>query len=252
MDDVSVEVALECLEARPGPSLEELVLYVAEHLLRGPVVDAVALARHALHHSCPREAVAPSGLLVLPSHVRVQDGCRALGHLRQELVEQLVLLGHVRMSRGGPGDDLLAREVVDRGEVGLAPGLPELGDVGAHLLPGPVGPEVAPDDVLERPADLPLVRVVPVVVGLSADAAAYAHLAHHLQHGLVGYDGSLLGAQGHGYLAVAAPVGGAREYLGRGLPELGPRGRLRMRERLVVARPGQPGRLQQIGEGVAP
>ena len=91
-----------------------------------------------------------------------------------------------------------------------------------------------------------------MVVGLSADAAAYAHLAHHLQHGLVGYDGSLLGAQGHGYLTVTAPVGGAREYLGRGLPELGPRGRLRMRERVVVARPGQPGRLQQIGEGAAP
>lgn len=37
------------------------------------------------------------------------------------------------MQRRGPGDDLLAAEVVDRREVGLAPGLLELGDVGAHL-----------------------------------------------------------------------------------------------------------------------
>ncbi len=65
----------------------------------------------------------PPGLLVLPAHVRVQDRPGALGHLGHELVEQLVLLGHVGMQRRGPGDDLLAAEIVDRREVGLAPGL---------------------------------------------------------------------------------------------------------------------------------
>lgn len=50
----------------------------------------------------------------------------------------------------------LLPEVVDRREVGLAPGLLELGDVGAHLFPRPVGGEVAPDDVLEGLSDLAL------------------------------------------------------------------------------------------------
>lgn len=161
-----------------------------------------------------------------------------------------MLLSHVGVQRRGPGDDLLAAEVVDRREVGLAPGLLELGDVGAHLLPRPVGGEVAPDDVLEGLSDLAPVRVVPVVVGLAADPAADAHLAHHLQHGLVGYAHAPLGAQAHGDLPVAAPVGGAREYLGGGLPELGPGGSLRVRQRVVVAGPGHAGALQQAPQPV--
>lgn len=252
MDDVFVQVSLEVFEARPFSSAKELVLHMAEHLLRRAVVDAVALPGHALHHAGLLQPLAPPGLLVLPAHVRVQDRPGALGHLGHELVEQLVLLGHVGMQRRGPGDDLLAAEIVDRREVGLAPGLLELGDVGAHLLPRPVGGEVPADDVLEGLSDLAPVRVVPVVVGLAADPAADAHLAHHLQRRLVGYAHALLGAQAHGDLPVAAPVGGAREYLGGGLPELGPGGSLRVRQRVVVARPRQAGALEQVGEGVLP
>ena len=70
-------------------------------------------------------------------------------------------LGHIGVQRRGPGDDLLAAEVVDWREV-CPPGLLELGEVGAHLLPRPVGPEVPADDVLEGFADLVLVGVVPV------------------------------------------------------------------------------------------
>ena len=250
MDHEVVEVRLEGLEVRPRPSAEELVLDVAEHLLRRAVVDAVALPGHALHHAGLLQPPAPTGLLVLPAHVRVQDRPGALGLPGHELVEQLVLLGHVGVQRRGPGDDLLAAEVVDRREVGLAPGLFELGDVGAHLFPRPVGGEVAPDDVLEGLSDLAPVRVVPVVVGLAADPAADAHLAHHLQHGLVGYAHAPLGAQAHGDLPVAAPVGRAREYLGGGLPELGPGGSLRVRQRVVVARPRQAGALQQAPQPV--
>ena len=200
MDHEVVEVRLEGLEVRPRPSAEELVLDVAEHLLRRAVVDAVALPGHALHHAGLLQPPAPTGLLVLPAHVRVQDRPGALGLPGHELVEQLVLLGHVGVQRRGPGDDLLAAEVVDRREVGLAPGLLELGDVGAHLLPRPVGGEVPADDVLEGLSDLAPVRVVPVVVGLAADPAADAHLAHHLQRRLVGYAHALLGAQAHGDL----------------------------------------------------
>ena len=252
MDDVFVEVSLEVLEAAPFPPPEELVLYVAEHLLGRPVVDAVALPGHALHHAGLLQPAAPPGLLVLPAHIGVQYRAGTLGLPGYELVEQLMLLGHVGVQRRGPSDDLLAAEVVDRREVGLAPGLLELGDVGAHLLPGPVGFEVPADDVFEGFADLAPVGVVPVVVGLAADPAADAHLAHHLEHGLVGYAHAPLGAQAHGYLAVPAPVGGAREYLGGRLPELGPRRRLRVRQRVVVARPCQTRAFQQFGQGVLP
>ena len=252
MDEICVEVSLEVFEAAPFPPPEELVLYMAEHLLGRPVVDAVALPGHALHHAGLLQPLAPPGLLVLPAHVRVQYRPGAIGFLRHEPVEQLMLLGHVGVQRRGPGDDLLAAEVVDRREVGLPPGLLELGDVGAHLPPRPVGGEVAPDDVLEGLSDLAPVRVVPVVVGLAADPAADAHLAHHLQHGLVGYAHAPLGAQAHGDLPVAAPVGGAREYLGGRLPELGPRRRLRVRQRAVVARPCQARAFQQVGQGVLP
>ena len=252
MDDVFVEVSLEVFEAEPFPPPEELVLHVAEHLLGRPVVDAVALPGHALHHAGLLQPAAPPGLLVLPAHIGVQYRAGTLGLPGYELVEQLMLLGHVGVQRRGPSDDLLAAEVVDRREVGLAPGLLELGDVGAHLLPRPVGGEVAPDDVLEGLSDLAPVRVVPVVVGLAADPAADAHLAHHLQHGLAGYAHAPLGAQAHGDLPVAAPVGGAREYLGGGLPELGPGGRLGVRKRVIVARPRQAGAFQQVNEWVLP
>ena len=171
----------------------------------------------------------------------MQDRSRFLGHLRQEPIEQLVLLGHVRVQRRGPGDDLLAAEVVDRREIGLAPRLLEPGDVGAHLLPGTGGFEVAADDVLEGLPDPPLVGVVPVVVGLATYPAAHAHLVHHLQHGLVGDDDSLLGAKAHGYLAMAASVGGAREDLAYSIPELGAGRSLGMGQRVAIARSGKPG-----------
>ena len=51
MDDVFVQVSLEVFEARPFSSAKELVLHMAEHLLRRAVVDAVALPGHALHHA---------------------------------------------------------------------------------------------------------------------------------------------------------------------------------------------------------
>ena len=55
-----------------------------------------------------------------------------------------------------------------------------------------------------------------MVIGLAADPAADTHLVHHLERRLVGYAHALLGSQAHGDLPVAAPVGGAREYLGGG------------------------------------
>ncbi|MGN0296808.1 MAG: family 1 glycosylhydrolase [Parafannyhessea sp.] len=115
----------------------------------------------------------------------------------------------------------------DEGGRGLAEGDPELGDVGAHLLPRAVRGEVAAEHVLEHLADGTPVGVVPVVVGLPPDAAPEAHLVHHPEHGLVRYAGA---------------VDGVRLRPGR---------RLGMGQRVVVARPGQPGGGQQVGEGVA-
>ena len=245
MGDVGVQVRFEGLEVGPRPSPEELVLDVAEDLLGRPVVDAVALPGHALDDPGAPQPPAPCGVLVLPAHVAVQDRFGALGHPLQQPVEQGELLRHVRAPRRGPRHDLLAAEVVHRREVRLAPGLLELRDVGAHLLPRAVGGEVAPHDVLEGLAHDALVRVVLMVVGLAADTAADPHLAHHLEHGLVGDARAQLAAQAHGHLAVAASVGRAREDLRHGLAQLGPGRPLRVRQRVVVAGPGQAGALQQ-------
>ena len=121
MDDAGIEISFERLEAGLLPAFEELVLDVAEHLLRRSVVDAVALAGHALHHASLLKPTAPTGLLVLPSHLRVQDGPGAIWLLGHQLVEQLVLLDHVGMQGDRPGDDLLGAKVVDRIEVGFSP-----------------------------------------------------------------------------------------------------------------------------------
>ena len=189
-------------------------------------------------------------MLVLPAHVGVQHGPRALRHPLQQTVEQELLLLHVGAGGGRPGHDLLAAEVVHRREVRLAPGLLELRDVGAHLLPRPVGGEVAPDDVLEGLADDALVRVVPMVVGLAPDAAADPHLAHHLEHGLVGDARAQLGAQAHGHLSVAAAVGGAREDLRDRPAQLGPGRPGRVRQRVVVRGPREPRAREQVPQVV--
>ena len=213
MDDVLFEVALERLEVAPVAPAEELVFDVAEHLLGRAVVDAVALARHALDEAVLRERPDVRRVLVLPAHVGVQHRPRAFGLGGHEHAEHLLLLRQVGMLRDRVRHDFLASEVVDRSEVGLAERALELGDVGAHLLPRAVRREVARDGVLEGFADLPFVGVVFVVVGLAADAAAQPHLAHHLEHRLVGDAGAVDRPQLHGDLAVADAVGEPAEDL---------------------------------------
>lgn len=250
MNHVVVEVRLERLEVWPCPSAEELVFDVAEDLLGGAVVDAVALPGHALDDPGSLQPPAPAGMLVLPARVRVQHGPCALRHPLQQTVEQELLLLHVGAGGGRPGHDLLAAEVVHRREVGLAPGLLELRHVGSHLPPRAVGGEVAPDDVLEGLADDAPVRVVPMVVGLAPDAAADPHLAHHLEHGLVGDARAQLGAQAHGHLPVAAAVGGAREDLRDRPAQLGPGRPGRVRQRVVVRGPREPRAREQVPQVV--
>ena len=226
MDDVSLKLLLERFEVGELPTPEEFVFDVPEQLLRRPVVDAVALAGHALHYARPLQPAAITRVLVLPSHIGLHDRVGALRDLRDEHVEHLLLLGHVRVLRYRPCGDLLAAEVVRRREVRLAPLLFELGHVGSELLPRNVGGEVPGQHVLEGLAYQAPVGVVPVVVGLAPDAAADAHLVHHLEHGLVRDDGVLLGAQAHRDLAVPAAVGRPREDLRHLLPQLRPGRRL--------------------------
>ena len=250
MGYVLLQVALEVLEAAPLPAAVELVLHVAEELLGGGVVDAVPLARHALGDAGLLQPGGVGLVLVLPAHVRVHGRCRPVGKGLEEPVEHPALLGEVRRGRYVARDDLLRAEVEHRGPVGLGAGHLELGDVGAELLPRPVGAEVAGDDVPEGPPDLAPVRAVPAAGAAAAYPAPDSHLAHHLEHGLVGHDRAQLGAQAHGHLPVPAAVGGAREYLGRGAAQLGPGRPPRVRQRVVVGRPLEPRALQQVAQGV--
>lgn len=252
MVDVGLEVRLEPLERVPVATAEELVLQMAEDLLGRAVVQAVALARHALDEAVLRQRADVGGVLVLPAHIRVQHGPSALRLGGEEHLQHLLLLGEVGMHGYRVGHDLLAPEVVDGREVGLAEGELELGDVGTHLLPRAVRREVAADHVLEGLSDLAPVRVVPVVVGLAAYAAPEPHLVHHLEHRLVGDADAVDGAQLHRHLPVAHAVGEPAEDLGDPRAQLRPGRRLRVRQRVVVGGPGEAGGRQQVGEVVSP
>lgn len=129
---------------------------LAEQLLCRAVVEAVPLSRHALDNPCLTQGGAVRLVLVLPPHIAAHDRVLAFGDLRQQHAEHLLLLGHVRVPGDRPRRYLAAAKVERRREVRLPPGLPELRDVSAHLLPRPVGSEVAPQHFLEGlPDDAP-------------------------------------------------------------------------------------------------
>ena len=111
MDDVGVQFAFELFVRVELPASVELVLQVAEHLLGGGVVQAVALAAHGLADAEAFELAPPPLVLVPPSHVRVQDGLRAGGQALREHGEQAPLPPEVRTAAHVPGDDLLAGHV---------------------------------------------------------------------------------------------------------------------------------------------
>ena len=90
-----------------------------------------------------------------------------------------------------------------------------------------------------------------MVVGLLPDAAAKPRLAHDLEHRLVGDAGAVDRPQLHRDLPVPDAVGEPAEDLGDPRAQLRPGRRLRVRERVVVRRPGESGGLQQVGEVVA-
>lgn len=91
-----------------------------------------------------------------------------------------------------------------------------------------------------------------MVVGLAADPAPQPHLAHHLEHRLVRYALAVDGPRLHRYLAVADAVGEPAEDLGDPAAQPRPGRGLGVRQRVVVGRPGQRRRLQQVGQGEAP
>ena len=139
MHDVRVQLAFEPLVRVELAAAVELVLQVAEDLLGRRVVQAVALAAHGLADAEASELVPPPLVLVLPSHVRVQDRLRAGGQALREHGGQALLLPEVRTAAHVPGHDLLAGHVVHGREVRLAARDLELGDVGAELGEGWTG-----------------------------------------------------------------------------------------------------------------
>ena len=139
MDDVGVQLAFELFVRVEHTAAVELVLQVAEDLLGRRVVQAVALAAHGPADAGAFELLPPPLVLVLPSHVRVQDRLRAGGQALREHGGQALLLVHVGMPAHVPGHDLLAGHVVHGREVRLAARDLELGDVGAELGEGWIG-----------------------------------------------------------------------------------------------------------------
>ena len=226
MDDVGVQLALELLVRVELPASVELVLQVAEHLLGSGVVQAVALAAHGLADAEAFELVPPPSVLVLPSHVRVQDWLRA--------GEQAPLLPEVRTAAHVPGHDLLAGHVVHGSEVRLAARDLELGDVGPELGERTGRVEVAFEQVMHVIARLAPVRAVPPPRVPGADGASQSHAPHDPEHALGRHLPSELVDQAHAYLPVAASVRRASPDLADQWLEIGPRHTLRVRQVVEV------------------
>ena len=244
MDDVGVQFALEPLVRVELPASVELVLQVAEHLLGSGVVQAVALAAHGLADAEAFELVPPPSVLVLPSHVRVQDWLRA--------GEQAPLLPEVRTAAHVPGHDLLAGHVVHGSEVRLAARDLELGDVGPELGERTGRVEVAFEQVMHVIARLAPVRAVPPPRVPGADGASQSHAPHDPRHALGRHLPSELVDQAHAYLSVAASVRRASPDLADQWLEIGPRHTFRMRQVMVVRGSGQSRYPQEVVEPVSP
>ena len=252
MDDVGVQFAFELFVRVELAAAVELVLQVAEDLLGGGVVQAVALAAHGLADAEPLELVPPPLVLVLPSHVRVQDRLRAGGQALREHGEQTLLLVQVGTPAHVPGHDLLAGHVVHGREVRLAARHLELGDVGAELGERTGRVEVASEQVMHVIARLAPVRAVPPPRVPGADGASQSHAAHDPEHGLGGYARAELVDQAHAHLPVAAPVRGALPYLPYHRLHVRPGHMRRARQVMVVRGSRQPGYLEEVVEPVSP
>lgn len=252
MDDVGVQFAFELFVRVEHTASVELVLQVAEHLLGGGVVQAVALAAHGLADAEAFELVPPPLVLVLPSHVRVQDRLRAGGQALREHGEQALLLPEVRTAAHVPGDDLLAGHVVHGSEVRLGSGDLELGDVGAELGERTIGVEVAFEQVTHVIARLAPVRAVPPPRVPGADGASQSHAPHDPEHALGRHLLPELVDQAHAYLPVAASVRRASPDLADQWLEIGPRHTLRMRQVIEVRGSGQSRDPQELVEPVSP
>lgn len=252
MDDVGVQFEFELFVRVELPASVELVLQVAEDLLGGGVVQAVALAAHGLADAEAFELVPPPLVLVLPSHVRVQDRLRAGGQALREHGEQAPLLPEVRTAAHVPGDDLLAGHVVHGREVRLAARDLELGDVGPELGERTGRVEVAFEQVMHVIARLAPVRAAPPPRVPGADGASQSHAPHDPEHGFGGYARAELVDQTHAHLPVAAPVRRASPDLADQWLEIGPRHTFRMRQLIEVRGSGQSRYPQEVVEPVSP
>ena len=252
MDDVGVQLALELLVRVELAAAVELVLQVAEHLLGGGVVQAVALAAHGLADAEAFELAPPPSVLVPPSHVRVQDRLRAGGQALREHGEQTLLLPEVRTAAHVPGDDLLAGHVVHGREVRLGAGDLELGDVGAELGERTGRVEVAFGQVMHVASLVAPVRVIAFPRVPGADGASQSHAPHDPEHALGRHLPSELVDQAHAYLPVAASVRRASPDLADQWLEIGPRHTLRVRQVVEVRGSGQSRYPQEVVEPVSP
>ena len=191
-------------------------------------------------------------MLVLPSHVAVQDRLRAGGQALREHGEQALLLPEVRTAAHVPGDDLLAGHVVHGSEVRLGSGDLELGDVGAELGERTIGVEVAFEQVTHVIARLAPVRAVPPPWVPGADGASQSHAPHDPEHALGRHSLPELVDQAHAHLPVAAPVRRALPDLAHQRFEVRARRPRGMGQMIEVRGPRQPGYLEELVEPVSP
>lgn len=151
-----------------------------------------------------------------------------------------------------PGEYFLAGHVVDGSEIRLASRDLELGHVGAQLLEGASGTEVAAEEIGDVFPAVPSIRgILPPWVG-PANRAREPQPAHDSEDAF-GRDLLMeLPHQAHPYLPVPAPVGTAMEDPGDQQLQIGPGDMRGMAQMIVVGRAGQSRGLQKIVEAVTP
>ena len=198
------------------------------------------------------ELVPPPSVLVLPSHVAVQDRLRAGGQALREHGEQALLLPEVRTAAHVPGDDLLAGHVVHGREVRLGAGDLELGDVGPELGERTGRVEVAFGQVMHVASLVAPVRVIAFPRVPGADGVSQSHAPHDPEHALGRHLPSELVDQAHAHLPVAAPVRRALPDLAHQRFEVRARRPRGMGQMIEVRGPRQPGYLEELVEPVSP
>ena len=159
-------------------AIEHLVLHHPEERFHYAVVDAVPFPGHRLDDAFLLEPLLVIAMLVLPTHVAMEDQPFQIGMLREGLIQHPLGLLQVRGQGQVPRHDVAHPHVEDRGQIRFAERAVELGDVRRPFLVWPIRHEVSVDEVVRDMADLTDVGMV-LLLPSGRSQAEFSHQPKH-------------------------------------------------------------------------